>query len=343
MSKKIYVLAPYGLITGGPDALHQLVYYLNKIGADAEMVYVNITSKSQKIAKEYAPYIDTYGILKDISDTKENIVIVPETLHHLLSKYQNVQKYIWWLSVDNDLKLGGESKIKLMAKKLFSKGFFKKYCHLYKMRTFIDVLKHKAYSFNEETEVTHLCASYYAYDYVSRKTTRNVIRCIEPISLFFLQQGECTDRNDRKSVVLYNPKKNFLFTQKIVEKNPDLEFLPLSGYTQQQLVDLFRASKVYIDFGGFPGAERLPKEAVLNGCAIVTGRYGASAYDGDVPIDDCYKFDATEENIEKISDTIHRLLEQYEERFCDFDRYRKTVKGLESNFTEVLAKEFLNE
>ena len=64
----------------------------------------------------------------------------------------------------------------------------------------------------------------------------------------------------------------------------EINFIPLKGYNQKELISLFRESMVYMDFGFFPGAERLPKEAVINGCLIITGRNGASDFHGDVHI-----------------------------------------------------------
>ena len=38
-----------------------------------------------------------------------------------------------------------------------------------------------------------------------------------------------------------------------------------ANMTPEEISDLFRKVKLYVDFGNFPGPERLPKEAVYNG------------------------------------------------------------------------------
>lgn len=102
---KVYVLCPVGIKTGGPELLHQLVYQINKIFGkqSAVIVYIGDLNKNKPV-KEYEKYIGKNWIgTNDILDKKENVVIFPETCLALWNKYQNVTKYIWWLSVDNYL------------------------------------------------------------------------------------------------------------------------------------------------------------------------------------------------------------------------------------------------
>ena len=85
---------------------------------------------------------------------------------------------------------------------------------------------------------------------------------------------------------------------------PEIEFHALQGYNQKQLLELYRNSKVYMDFGTFPGAERVPKEAVVNGCSVLTGLYGASGYYNDVPLPKEYKIEANVKNLPLIKEKL---------------------------------------
>lgn len=338
---KIYVLCPYGLVTGGPDALHQLVYYLRGIGCDAEIVYSDIRSHKYEIPTPYKCYVEDYSLVKDIKDTADSAIIVPETLTFFLDNYKNLKKYVWWLSVNNNTENSGFSKkVKKIFKKISIKTLFKQ---PYKLRTLNHYIKNKKYEFKDNT-VVHLCASYYAYDYVeSTLKVNSDIRqeyCIEPISKYFLENRGSGERAD---IVIYNPKKNFEFTSKIIAAAPDINFVPLRGFTQEGLVDIYSRSKVYIDFGWFPGAERIPKEAVLNGCLIITGKNGASAFHGDVAIPDEYKIESKDENIDSIVEMIRLCLKEYKERIPDFEEYRNTVLNLENGFIQSLRREFTEE
>ena len=332
--KNIYVVCPYGLVTGGPDALHQLVYYLNENAIKSHLVYCDINKKNKIIPDPYKCYISEYLTMSEIIDSNENAIIVPETLTNLLDGISNAQKYIWWLSVQNDTNATPTKKIKTIIKKIFSIKNIKK---IYKIRTLKNYIMHKKYQFSDK-QIIHLCASYYAFFYVKNHTENNVHLLIEPISKFFLENS--FDSKAKRNICLYNPKKNIRFTKKILQKAKHIKFIPLKGLSQHQLIDLYSKSKVYIDFGFFPGAERIPKEAVRCGCCIITGKYGASAFYNDVPIPDQYKIEADKKNIDSIIDMIEYCFNNYFSVRKEFDTYREVVEKLESNFISDIIKLF---
>ena len=84
----IYVFCPYGLVTGGPDALHQLVYYLNKIDKKASIVYCDIEGRNHNIPRNYLPYVSSY-LLNFVFRTIKVITIeIAEFLWTLLWKIE---------------------------------------------------------------------------------------------------------------------------------------------------------------------------------------------------------------------------------------------------------------
>ena len=329
--KSIYVICPYGLVTGGPDALHQMVYYLNNNGFNAYIVYSDIRSYKYSIPEPYKIYVKDYLLLNEIEDDKNKE-------NHLINRFNNIKKYIWWLSVDNDINFSG---LKNKLKKILQKIRIENLKKLYKINTLKNFLKHSKFNFSKENEVQHLCASYYAFDYVAKniKNKEKVHLCIEPISKIFIEKSKYTTLN-KENIILYNPKKNYDFTKKIIQRASTFKFVPLKGFTQNELIEIYQKAKVYIDFGNFPGAERIPKEAVINGCCIITGKYGASAFYKDVPILDKYKIDAKEENIDKIIDKIKDLLENYELKVTEYEGYRNTILNLENNFIRQISEIF---
>ena len=343
--KKIYVFCPNDFVTGGPDALHQMVYYLNEIGCDAEIVYYAFSKKHVfSIPEAYKPYISRFITEKDFVDDYGNIVILPE---HAVNKLKLVKKskaFVWWLSVDNNRNRSS----------LFWKLFFfatlparvVKNWHYYKKRfaeAIVKTLQMEKYDFGAEPEnVEHICASYYAQDFVSRRSKHKTTLCIEPISKVFLEKynackGEI-DSLERKDNILYNPRKSGAFVAKLAELAPDLNFVPLKGLTQEELIEKYKTSKLYVDFGPFPGAERIPKEAALFGCCVITGRNGASNFYGDVPIPDEYKFADYSTQAELVIQKIRDVLANYDSKKSDFGAYRNTVLSLESNFMNSLKE-----
>lgn len=339
----IYVFCPNDIVTGGPDALHQIVYYLNIMGYVSKIVYYAFAKRHVfAIPDSYKKYISSFVTENDFVDNPQNIVILPEQAISKLNSITKSKVYIWWLSVDNNIRKSSFFWklfyfMTLPARMIVNWNYYKNRLG----EAVVKTLQAKKYDFGtEKPNVEHICASYYAYEFVSQRTQKQVALCIEPISKLFLERYGSLKENlwslDRCDVILYNPKKCGRFVRRLIQKAPDLNFVPLKGLNQDQLIEMYITSKLYIDFGPFPGAERIPKEAVLFGCCVITGRNGASNYYGDVPIPDEYKYADYTSQTSLILDKIRDVLKNYDERVKDFDIYRKTVLDLEENFMKSL-------
>lgn len=339
--RKIYVLCPYGLVTGGSDALHQLVYYINQVkNQTAVLIYCDRKEKNLTIPECYRDYIDSYKTIDEIPDEKDIAVIVPETLWFHLKDYHHVRKYIWWLSVDKNTEQTAGNKLLQILKKLCSiKTWRRLFSGYYSKDKIKDFGKNTPYDFNDEDKgIIHLCASHYALDYVRHHSENGSYLMIEPISMYYLKAGCYQNKDGRKKQVLYNPVKSGEFVKLLIRKRRDLVFLPLQGYQQDQLLDLYRHSMLYVDFGPFPGAERMPKEACYNGCLIITGKAGASAYHADVAIPDEDKFPADKENIDSILDRIDAMLNHTDEFTNRDEEYVNMISDLEKNFIKAIEE-----
>ena len=157
------------------------------------------------------------------------------------------------------------------------------------------------------------------------KTTRNTL------NQTFFDNAKRSKDYDREDIVLYNPKKGMEFTQKIISKAKQTgiqaKYIPLVNMTPDQIVELMLRAKVYIDFGNFPGPERIPREAVLLGCNIITSRNGSANNDIDVPIPDTLKYKDIEKNIPMILECIQDMLLHYDKYYMYYENYR--IKVLE--------------
>ena len=108
--------------------------------------------------------------------------------------------------------------------------------------------------------------------------------------------------------------------------------------SKSEVVEKLCTSKLYIDFGNHPGKDRFPREAVVCGCCIITGKRGSANNNIDIPIPDCYKFKDDENNIPVIINTIQNIMEHYEVVLTDFQAYkRKTMYE-----KDVFIKEAVN-
>jgi hypothetical protein len=345
---KIYVVAPANTFTGGPELLHQLVYHLrNNLNLDAYMYYIpsSILDPVHSAFKKYGnPFV------REVKDKKENLIIVPEIIDGIktLKNFSNIRKAIWWLSVDNFyLSFILNSKKNLFLPRAVNKLIFL----LFKKRIF-DIqeiayrkIRKNQLNLNKFKAIRdadyHFVQSYYAMKHLEEKG-------IEKNKIFYLSDylneeflKTQTDLSQKENIVAYNPKKGFAFTRKIISSAKDIKFIPLINMTRDEVIKTLQRAKVYIDFGNHPGKDRIPREAAILGCCVITGKRGSAAFYEDVPIPNEYKFDDIEENIPAIVDKIKDCFENFEERYKDFKYYRQVIKEEPKKFVEDLKKIFI--
>lgn len=326
----IYILCPEKFATGGTELLHQLYAEIREYTPNVRIFYYNFSNTGTPINKRFERYNIEY--VTGISDEKTNFLIIPETRTQLLKDYRNVGKAIYWLSVDHYTNFFKISKLEFSTLIMHVK-------YLLKRKN-----KSKRVDFSDKN-IIHLYQSHYAKLFLEDNGATSLYSLSDPISDKFLKISSNLTDKSRGDIVLYNPLKGYDFTQKIIKSDEKISFVPLKlGLSQDELIDLFTTSKVYIDFGYHPGKDRFPREAAHLGCAVITSKRGSAKYYQDVPIPSEYKIDDLEENISKIRGQILRILDNYNESVSDFDEYRKKImnekvvfkKDVERFWTEVL-------
>ena len=96
--------------------------------------------------------------------------------------------------------------------------------------------------------------------------------------------------------------------------------------TPSQVADLFASAKIYIDFGHHPGKDRLPREAAMAGCCVITGRHGSARYFDDVSIPDEYKLDDLSETYRTaFYPLVTAIFNDYSSHSKRFDAYRMKI------------------
>lgn len=329
--KKTYVLAPYHSATGGPELAHQLVDYLRNESKEAYIVYYldngETATENLTVTKQYQKY--NIEVASHVKDERSNVLIVPETCQFMIPWYKNIQICIWWMSVDNAFKgnLNFFDTIKFkrgILNKLRVVKYFRKYVNNYSLKK----LK------QEDYRLTHFYQSTYAQQYLYGLGLNRVIRLTDYINPDILTNVNTNKK--KENIILYNPSKGFRYTKKLIERMKGYKFIALKGFDRTQLNDLFDISKLYIDFGDFPGNDRLPREAAIHNCCIITGMFGASRFYEDVPIDNKYKFDMTHADYKGIRHRIDDIFENYEDRVKDFDYMRENImKQQECFYREI--------
>lgn len=315
-----YIVCPAGIETGGPELAHQLCHMLSKMGEDiqAYMYYYYInTVQTEPADVEACEKYRKYGTkhVKSISEMKkDSIVIVPEGCTMAVETIPVGKKVVWWMSVDNYILGTREQNLKILEKKA----------------------------------VYHLVQSEYARNYLLKRTD------ISPNHILFVSDyiGDSYGQfifpaQYRQNMALFNPRKGYEDICPLIEATPWLKWVPLEGLTEEQMIVLMQAAKVYVDFGHHPGKDRIPREAASCGCCVITNRKGSAAFHEDVPIKEEYKFEDVPGSYGKIADLLKDICDNYEKHMKNFEEYRKFIAGEKERFTadvkhmtEIFRKDF---
>lgn len=320
---KVYIVAPAVAATGGPELLHQLAFELrNQFNIDAYMFYIPYCE--DPVHEEYKSYKVPYVFSAE--DLKENILIVPEVklLMEIMNQYQQIRKVIWWLSVDNYY-----STRKGLIEEIFKK--FGKFVN-------IDLLSIDPFV---KAADFHLVQSYYAYKHLllNRLDKKKIFYLSDYINQQFLT--EYVDYSMKRDIVVFNPRKGFEFTKLLIDQAKEIEFVPIINMSRQEVIDLLKKAKVYIDFGNHPGKDRIPREAAILGCCVITGKKGSAGNSKDVPIPKEFKFDDRPDQIPFIIKKIKDCFTNYEENLEKQSEYRKIIASERERFLEDISKIFV--
>ncbi|MBE5871415.1 MAG: hypothetical protein E7294_09170 [Lachnospiraceae bacterium] len=302
---RIYVLCPAYHKTGGPEVAHQLVYWINNLGGDAYIAYGNTERYKIWTNKELYKYVRGHVTrYEDISDIEENLVIVPESAIDYVFMTKKVRIFLWWLSVDN-------------------------------LHTNVDVSdKRELLGCIDQRVDKHLVQSAYAADFLKKNGIDRVriSRLADYLNDTYLNND--IKKEKKENIVVFNPKKGVDFTKKIILNAQNIKFVPLSNMTTEEVHHLLMKAKVYIDFGNHPGKDRIPREAVMSGCVVITGKRGSAAFYEDVPIPEEFKFEDDEKMLDSIIGKINESLERYEKTVIKYRDYQKRISGEKAEFIE---------
>lgn len=331
-STKVFVYCPAGIVTGGAELLHQLVDVINRNGGDAFIVYYG--EKTHVVPKDYEKY--NIKIAEKVEDIPQNIIVVFEGYFKKLFELNNAQVLLWWLSVDNyficqasnltirDLiKYNFIFGIKILVKRIIKYFIGKKVTCVFSLEQLANNRLVKCNGYQSE----------YAKDFLEKKNFKNIY----PLKDFINAEHFFDEAllETKKNVVLYNPKKGMKFTKKLIKAAPDINWKPIQNMSRAQVIECLKTSKVYIDFGYHPGKDRLPREAAMNGCCVITGKLGSAGFYGDIPIDEKeYKFAQTKNDIYRIISKIHFELENYKTEIKNFEHYRNCISKEKEEFEQ---------
>ena len=254
MGLKLVVVCPALAVTGGPEALHQLVHMANRIEfGSAAILYAPFNG--YVTPAQYLHY-QCPTILRDqVPD--DALVVLPEIWPDLAASFVN-RCALWWLSVGN---FGSHGQMNLEGISL------------------------------------HLCQSQYSFNYV-----KNTLM-VEPMMLTDWVDVEKVE-TVRLPRVAVNPAKDAGLLRLFVDSKK-FDVLELRGMNKVEVSTALHASQIYVDFGNHPGRDRLPREAALAGCTVLSTFLGSACLWDDMPLPDECKFRTLDEVILKVSEELN--------------------------------------
>ncbi|MCR4842232.1 MAG: hypothetical protein K5840_03095 [Eubacterium sp.] len=317
--KKVFVVCPMGIKSGGAELLHQLVYWLNYYMGNAQIAYINVGERPEvtchpELFHYVAGHITTFD---RIEDSPENAVVIPEGWSRVSTMVHESRQLFWWMSVDN-----------------FIRSFSDAEDPAAEVEQMLEIL-------GRNVDV-HMIQSEYAGDYIRRNgiAEERIHHLADYVNQRYLEDADEALATPKENIVLYNPNKGFDFVERLMNVAPELRWIPIEKMTTDQVRNLMAHSKVYIDFGNHPGKDRIPREAAMSGCVVITGRRGSAGFHADVPIPDRYKLDQDKVMPVEVVDVIRDGLENYEDRVRDFADYRDHIAGEKGEFKEDLIDIF---
>lgn len=263
-------------MTGGTEALHQLVHVANECFMGSAAICYWPFSDSHLVPNDFAHYDCPVITRREIP--RSALVVLPEIWPEMSSVFSN-RVALWWLSVDN---FGATGQRDVSG---------------------IDL---------------HLCQSHYAWLHTQSLGPRLMLTDWVDVAQVSTQR--------RGSVVL-NPAKDSGLMAEYVSRSPD-EVVLLRGMNRLQVAEALRSSSLYIEFGHHPGRDRIPREAAIAGCGILSTRLGSARHMEDMPLPDWAFFHSTEECLAKAS----KILQKDINIDLELRDYRSWVSGARHRF-----------
>ena len=261
--------------TGGVESIYQLCDAINSQGGEAYIFFPDNDSSLELVPERYKKYNLRFANV--IEDKEENFLILGEIFTGDIYKYPNIQKAVWWLSVDNN------------------KGSFKEF---------------------SDPTILHLYQSNYAHKFLIENKASRLL------PVFDYVETVCNVNTVKRDVICYNPLKGMNITAEIINRCPNLNFIPLTNMTKEEINKTLAESKIYIDFGNHPGRDKIPREAVFNDCVVVVGKRGSAKFFNDVAVFDQYRLEQIDNTIESFFTDI---LSNYVKHISNFKIYKKIV------------------
>ena len=308
--KKIILFIPNTNLSGGPELFYQLAESLKSLNINAFLFFFG-DGDSNKSKIRFSKY--NVNFTDHCFDDENSLLIFPESFTKLTQYFPKSQKCIFWCSIDNYYRYKGFNKIENIIRRFGS--LLKKRVPLYKLK-----------------KLHHISQSHYASQYLLNRGIKSYFIGDYIANEFYSKNNK---RFIKEDFVLYNPKKGFKFIKQVINFCPEIKFIPIENMTSHEVNNILSRAKIYIDFGRHPGKDRIPREAALNNCCIITNMMGSAGNNIDLPIPMEYKFIKIDHNaLKRIKNLIEKVFLNYNFENIKFIRYRELIQKEREEFNK---------
>lgn len=349
--RKMYIVTPAGVYTGGPTALFQLCHSLNEyFNVNAIISFTGVKEDVNPVHPNYMGYKCKWIPISKVDDDSRNLLVLPETQTYLLKKFKNLRKAIYWLSVDNFILNHYFSS--RVPKILFYKDFFlyvlrygftayRKWMvndvrHYIACREILNAIdkRDEFLKFLNEVDL-HIAQSLYAKNFIIRLGIDESKVCMlrEPIEEEFL--NTTISFNEKEDVITFNARKSFSIVYRALSKvklwKKHVTIFALRNIGRENMIKILKKSKVFVDVGHHPGRDRPFREAGALCNVVIINRDGGYYYFDDCPVPDnyaikCNNIACRDININYLTSLIIDCLENYEHHIKNFHELMNYIK-----------------
>ena len=282
MHEKSFVLRCNGMKkTGGPMATLQLAECLSACGNNIIIWYDSVDAYEffEDWHKKYLSEKSVYVVTDDISQLKNKIFILTESSFNDIKNISKDNKiWVYMQSVDNCIIFGTsasrlEGTFRILKNCI--KNFKNSYANRWGMvRGRIEfIFTQSAYSNNFLSNLDANIPYLYIGDFIDKEKYNKPINKI--VNYSNLDNGNLR--------VAFNPSKGKILYKIARFFSKNITFIPIININPDNILEFLSSADCYVDFGGQPGKDRLPREAILAGIPSFQFLRGAAVNGSDFP------------------------------------------------------------
>lgn len=299
----VAILCP-PVVTGGPEALHQLGSMIRQLKGRAFMVYGDeCLPADHPVIEAYGGYFVPQRPNACTAGQKARaLVVIPEIWAGDACLYS--RSAVYWLSVDTAIA----------------------------WNPMLGARGGRAHYFATTRDVLHLAQSHYALHWLHANGARRVLPVFDYVTPWDVPSGLVRDR------VAVLPTRNPEALAELRRLAPDLPWVEIRGMTKREVAKALASSIVYVDLGHHPGKDRVPREAASLGAVVLLNRAGAALHYADHPLDDVHLIDAGD--LPAVVALIRGVLADYRSHYLAQAPYRARVEVERDEFVEQVRAAF---